>query len=104
MENSFPSSKMTWERFIGFMPNFFSGREMSTIVDISISDKGIRKCTLVKETGNDLEKVITYLQTNLGDDIKIPALTEEKVTHSMTDLEIIKRKSQKGRGQRIIKD
>ena len=53
--------------------------------DIRIDPSGvklveaIRKCALVKETGNDLKKVITYLQTYLGDDIKIPALSEEEV-------------------------
>ena len=62
--------------------------------------EAIRKCALVKETGNDLKKVITYLQTNLGDDIKIPALSEEEVKQSMIALKKIKkRKSKKNRSK-----
>ena len=56
----------------------------------------IRKCRLVNETGKDLKKVITYLQTHLDDDMKIPALTDEQVTQSMTNLSIQRKKVKKG--------
>ena len=64
----------------------------------------IRKCRLVNETGKDLKKVITYLQTHLDDDMKIPELTDEQVTQSMTTLSIQREKTLKRSGQRIIKD
>ena len=50
------------------------------------------KYELIKETGNDLKKFITYLQRKLGGDIKILAISEEEVIQSMIALNKIKRK------------